>query len=231
MTNPDYATFEKDLTEIERTIFTRRSNRLFKDKPVTKEDLLRILEAGRFAPSAGNCQPYHFIVITRDDIIHELETKSMMVLRLMKNLYLAKNGKRELWKNIVFSIASYMMPNKFDPRPFTAMDKADKRDCRMYFNAPAVILILKHKNGISNPDLDAGICTQNMVLAAHAMGLGTCIVSLPMVPLSYPVMAGFRKKIGIKSPFTAVTSIAIGHPKGKIDGIVERDTPPVTWIT
>jgi nitroreductase/NAD-dependent dihydropyrimidine dehydrogenase PreA subunit len=228
--NPDYPSVENDLTEMERMIFSRRSNRLFKDKPVPKELLHRVLEAGRFAPSAGNCQPYQFIVITNQDVIHEMEDRSMVVLKLLKNAYLSKNGGRKLWKNVFFSAASYMMVNKFDPRPMTAMEKADRNKGRMYFNAPCVILVLKNTHGISNPDLDAGICTQNMVLAAHALGLGTCIVSLNMVPLSYPIMAGFRKKIGIKPPFQAVTSIAVGYPKGKIDGIVERDTPPVSWI-
>lgn len=227
---PDYASIEKDLTEMERMIYTRRSNRLFKDKEVSKDLIHRILEAGRFAPSAGNCQPYHFMVLTNPSVIGELESRSMTVLKLLKNAYMSKNGKKQLWKSLFFSISSYLMVNKFDPRPMTAMEKADRNKGRMYFNAPCVILILKQKRGISNPDLDAGICAQNMVLAAHALGLGTCIVSLPMVPLSYPIMAGFRKKIGIKSPFVAVTSIAIGHPKGKIDGVVERDTPPVTWI-
>ncbi|MBI5552434.1 MAG: nitroreductase family protein [Desulfobacterales bacterium] len=228
--HPDYAVIEKELTEVERMIFTRRSNRLFKDKAVSKDMIHRVLEAGRFAPSAGNGQPYQFIVITRQAVINELESRSMTVLKLLKNTYLNRNGRKKLWKSAFFSASSYLMVNKFDPRPMTAMEKADRNMGRIFFNAPCVILILKQKHGISNPDLDAGICTQNMVLAAHAMGLGTCIVSLPMVPLSYPIMAGFRKKIGIKHPFEAVTSIAIGHPKGKIDGIVARDTPPVTWI-
>ena len=229
--SPDYESIEDKLSPMEQRIYTRRSNRLFQSKEVPKGLLHRILEAGRFAPSAGNCQPYQFIVITDPAVIRELETRSMSILRLLKNTYLSKNGKRRIWKNLFFSAASYLMVNKFDPRPMTAMEKADNRDGKIYFNAPAVILILKNKNGVSNPDLDAGICCQNMVLTAHDLGLGTCIISLPMVPLSYPLMAGFRKKIGIEYPFEAVTSIAIGYPKGKIDGVVKRDTPKVIWIS
>lgn len=227
---PDFTDIEKNLTDIERMIYTRRSNRLFKRDMVPRDVLTRILEAGRFAPSAGNGQPYHFIVITDTSVIRELETRSMTVLRLIKNIYLNPAGKPKLWKKLFISLASYLMVNKFDPRPITAMEKTDRNNGRIYFDAPAVILILKNKHGISNPDLDAGICVQNMVLAAHSLGLGTCIISLPMVPLSYPIMAGFRKKIGITYPFEAVTSIAVGYPKGNIDGIVDRDTPPVTWI-
>ncbi|MDY6903280.1 MAG: nitroreductase family protein [Thermodesulfobacteriota bacterium] len=226
----EYADLKDELTPIEQTIFTRRSNRLFKNKTVSRETIHRLLEAGRFAPSAGNCQPYKFIVLTDQNLIHEFEKRSMRVLRLLKNNYLAKNGRRSKVKSVVFSIISYFMINKFDPRPMTAMEKADNRNNKMYFDAPVVLLILKDKRGISNPDLDAGICAQNIALAAHSLGLGTCYVSLPMEPLSMPIMAGFRKKIGIKSPYEAVTSLAIGYPKGKIDKPVKRDTPPVKWL-
>lgn len=45
-------------------IAIRRSVRLFADAPVSREDLLAVLEAGRQAPSACNNQPLRFIVIT-----------------------------------------------------------------------------------------------------------------------------------------------------------------------
>lgn len=227
----DYEGFKEALTPVERSIYERRSNRLFKDTKVPRDVIERILEAGRFAPSAGNCQPYKFVVVQDQKLIHEIESLSMKtMLRPLKNLYLDRQGKKPLWKRVVFTFLSNFMVNKFDPRPFTAMEKADNRQNKIYFDAPLVIFILKDKRGVSNPDLDAGICAQNMVLAAHALGLGTCYIGLPIEPLNYPLMAGVRKKLSIRHPFEAVTSIAIGYPKGKIDGVVKRDTPQVAWI-
>jgi nitroreductase len=43
---------------------SRRSVRLYEDKPIPKDLLLQILEAGRWAPSGANLQPWHFIVVT-----------------------------------------------------------------------------------------------------------------------------------------------------------------------
>jgi nitroreductase len=43
-------------------IISRQSDRKYSDKPVEKEKLERILEAGRMAPSACNAQPWKFIV-------------------------------------------------------------------------------------------------------------------------------------------------------------------------
>jgi nitroreductase len=44
-------------------IRTRREIRSFTDRPITDDSLLRILEAGRLAPSSKNSQPWHFVVI------------------------------------------------------------------------------------------------------------------------------------------------------------------------
>ncbi|MGB9628325.1 MAG: nitroreductase family protein [Thermodesulfobacteriota bacterium] len=43
---------------------SRRSIRVYQDKPVPKDLLLQILEAGRWAPTGANLQPWHFIVVT-----------------------------------------------------------------------------------------------------------------------------------------------------------------------
>jgi nitroreductase len=42
----------------------RRSIRAYQDKPVPREKLEKILDAGRLAPSAKNIEPWHFIVVT-----------------------------------------------------------------------------------------------------------------------------------------------------------------------
>ncbi|MCS7125097.1 MAG: nitroreductase family protein [Candidatus Bathyarchaeota archaeon] len=45
----------------------RRSIRAYKPTPIPKETLEKILEAARLAPSAGNVQPWHFIVVTNPE--------------------------------------------------------------------------------------------------------------------------------------------------------------------
>ncbi|MBI9074839.1 MAG: nitroreductase family protein [Desulfatibacillum sp.] len=225
-----YEDFREDLTPTERVIYERRSNRLFKKKPVPKETILRILEAGRFAPSAGNCQPYKFIVVTNKNVIKLMEREAMKTLKFMKNLYHNKDGKKPAWKTALFTALSQVMVNEMDPRPYTAVEKAERCDNAIYWDCPAMIMILKNTHGISNPDLDLGICAQNMVLAAHSLGVGTCYISLSIKPLTYPHMKSFKRKLGITPPWEPVTSIALGYPKGKIDAAVKRDSPQVDWI-
>jgi len=50
-------------------IISRQSDRKYSDKPIEKEKLDRIVEAGRMAPSACNAQPWKFIVVTDPGLV------------------------------------------------------------------------------------------------------------------------------------------------------------------
>lgn len=53
-------------------IISRQSDRKYSDKPVEKEKLERIIEAGRMAPSACNAQPWKFIIVTDPELIPKI---------------------------------------------------------------------------------------------------------------------------------------------------------------
>lgn len=63
---------------------TRQSDRAFDpERPVEKEKLERILEAGRLAPSACNSQPWHFIVVDEPELKNNVaECTSCKVLNM-----------------------------------------------------------------------------------------------------------------------------------------------------
>ena len=53
--------------DVSEAIQERRSIRSFTGQPVEREKMERILEAGRLAPSAKNCEPWHFIAVTNPE--------------------------------------------------------------------------------------------------------------------------------------------------------------------
>jgi nitroreductase len=53
-------------------IVSRQSDRKYSDKPVEREKLERIIEAGRMAPSACNAQPWKFIVVDDPDLLRRV---------------------------------------------------------------------------------------------------------------------------------------------------------------
>ncbi len=59
-----------------KQIETRRSIRKYSDKPVEDEKIIQLLEAARLAPSGGNTQPWHFIIVKSEDTRHKLAKAS-----------------------------------------------------------------------------------------------------------------------------------------------------------
>ena len=55
---------------------SRRSIRGFKNQDVSKEQLMKLIEAAQSAPSGGNCQPWHFYVIKDKKLQADIKEKA-----------------------------------------------------------------------------------------------------------------------------------------------------------
>jgi NADPH-dependent glutamate synthase beta subunit-like oxidoreductase/nitroreductase len=225
---------ESRLTDVEKVIYRRRSVRVYKKDPVPKELIKRVLEAGRFAPSAGNCQGWKFVVITDRNIMDELSASTIKFLSVFTKLYQGKDPGRTALKKML----AFIKPNSFDQRPMVAIQALStpkfgegKLDC--FFGAPVAILLLTHRLHVSEPELGMGICGQNMVLAAHSLGLGTCYVGFVSNTLNLDPITKlkFRKKLGIEWPYDSVaTVLTLGYPAVDLDKPVDREFPRVEWV-
>ncbi|MFA8300355.1 MAG: nitroreductase family protein [Hyphomicrobiales bacterium] len=77
----------------------RYSVRSYSDKPIEKEKLELILEAGRFAPSAVNKQPWRFIVITKDPFLSDIhKTYHREWFKQSKAVIVVCANHEESWK-------------------------------------------------------------------------------------------------------------------------------------
>ena len=222
--NRNFEEIEKDLTETEKIIYRRRSIRVFKDKPLSKELINRLIETARFAPSAGNGQPCKFLVVTNKEINRKVDQKCAKILKMINWLYAGQNR----WRKILIAILSAISANKWDQRPIAAIEKLRMTNDSITFDAPAVIHVLKDKRGISQPDIDAAIAAHNLILAAHSIGLGTCYIGF--IASTIPYVPAVKKILGIKYPYEIVLSICIGYPKLKYNIPVPRAQMPVEWI-
>lgn len=54
-------------------IYTRYSVRKYSDKPVEKDKLDKILDAGRIAPTAGNRQPQRIVIVNSDEALDNMK--------------------------------------------------------------------------------------------------------------------------------------------------------------
>jgi nitroreductase/NAD-dependent dihydropyrimidine dehydrogenase PreA subunit len=213
---------------IERAIVERRSVRNFKPDPVPDHLIRRVLEAGRFAPSAGNCQSWKFIAITDRKVLDEIDQAVQAVVGRINGMYRDDSQVQDL-----SSMVDLNQPGIFDPRVsiggMGAIAKGEMggKKSGTTLNAPAVILLVSDTRSISGSQINIGICGQNMNLVCNSLGIKACWVSfvagLNMVP-------GFPEKLGIHPPWQIVSSLSIGWPDFKQEGIVPREFRPVTWF-
>jgi len=225
---------ESQLTDVEKVIYRRRSVRVYKKDPVPKEMIKRVLEAGRFAPSAGNCQGWKFVVVTDRKLMDDLSASTIKFLNIFTKLYQGKGPGRTFLKKML----AFIKPNSIDMRPMVAIQALStpkfgegKLDC--FFGAPVAIILVTHHLHVSEPELGMGICGQNMVLAAHSLGLGTCYVGFISNALNLDPITKmkFRKKLGIEWPYDSVaTVLTLGYPAVPIDKPVDREFPKVAWV-
>lgn len=139
--------------EVSEAIRTRRSIRVYEDKPVEEEKLRKVLEAARLAPSAGNRQPWRFIVVTDPKVKEELR--------------LTKEKLRP-------------PPKEPPPMPSRGPPRGPPRD--PIRSAPVIIVGCALPNesfpGTNFWKIDVAIALQNLVLAAWEQGLGTCWIGV-----------------------------------------------------
>ena len=112
-----YEDCQAELTETEKVIYKRRSIRLYKNKPVPPDLIHRVIEAGRFAPSAGNNQPWKFVVIQDKELIDEIDRKCKKFCRVVmrgtmprpwidKQVPGEKNARLKLWQKLLIALVA-----------------------------------------------------------------------------------------------------------------------------
>ena len=212
-----------EYTPVEKVVLERRSVRNFKKDAVPEPLLRRLLEAGRFAPSTGNCQPWRFMVITDKALLDEIAERVQQLAQMVSMMY----HNDDMLEALAAQYETDPQPGMFDPRvQFGAKAVAEGR-LPTLLNAPALIIILGDDRAISGPEINIGICGSNINYVAESLGLGACWVGFTALIGMIPDLA---QKLGIEEPYKVVSSMAVGYPEFKQSGMVAREAKPVTWF-
>jgi len=92
-----------------------------------------------------------------------------------------------------------------------AYKRMGDRGGSIFYNAPCLIIIAK--DGSNYADLDCGIATQNIALAAHSMGLASVICGMARIPLSGPKAEEWAKRLRIPKGYSFGMSVCVGTAK------------------
>lgn len=144
-----------------KTIYTRRAVRNYKNIEVDYHLIEQIIEAGRMAPSAINKQPWKFYVLTNRETMAILSKE--IARHLLKTM--VKRGVKELIKTTK------------DVLHFPHSADFLKGEDPVFHGAPVAIFITTPKDN-EWAQLDTGMCSQNIMLAAKSLGLDSCPVGM-----------------------------------------------------
>lgn len=141
----------------------RRSIRKYSPRPISPEILREILEAAGWAPSAHNAQPWRFIVLTE-------ESAKQTLAEAMADAWTADMAKDGVTVEAQKRKASI---ERFTHAPALIVACLTMEDMKVYPDERRQ----RSERDLAMQSLGAAI--QNMLLTAHAEGLGACWFSAP----------------------------------------------------
>ena len=201
----------------------RRSIRRFKAKPVAREDLLKIIDAMRYAPTASNRQKLHFSIVGGEMI----DVFASYVARLFKLLYWALKIFRLIVPFGRKRRHGILANSTFDSLKHFFRMKAAGED-PIFWHAPALIVVASppyfHQAG-----LDAGIALAQGMLAAQSLGLGTCLIGFAHETLF--LSRKLRRILQIPQKFRPQGVIALGYSMVRFRAAPPRKKPSLTEIS
>jgi nitroreductase/NAD-dependent dihydropyrimidine dehydrogenase PreA subunit len=184
---------------------SRRSIRLYKDEPVTKESIEKLLGIARYAPSGINRQPISWIAVMGKDKVHEL---SGLIVEWIEGLLEAKD--------------QMAVSFRFD-RLVKAWKNGEDLICR---GAPCIVIAY----GIKDDPMVPQSCTISVTyleLAAFGFGLGACWAGY--VNMAISMSERIRKFTGLSSHATAGAVMMLGHPKYRYSRIPLRNSAQIIY--
>lgn len=180
--------------QLQEAIQGRRAVRSYLDQGVDKATVTKLIQAATQAPSALNQQPWAFAVVQDRAILKRYSDRA---------------------KTICLETMNRSMPHEL---------KAMLSDpaFNVFYNSGTLIVVWAKPMG-QHPDWDCCLAAENLMLAAHDMGLGTCPIGL-----AWPLLeqSDVKNEMNVPFDYTPVMPIIVGYPRGRTPS-VERSEPEI----
>ncbi len=181
-------------------IMTRRSTRSYKPAAVEPEKLQQIIDAGRHAPSGGNNQTCHFLVVQNPEVLKKLAA-------LAENAFAKMEVTPETYSSLKMSI-----------------NLSKKGGYVFHYNAPVLIIVANQKN-YGNNMADSAVAVENMFIAANTLDLGSCWINQLHWLTEDAEILSYLRELGLKENERVYASLVVGYAKSE-DGLPNRKPLP-----
>ncbi|MGL5435472.1 MAG: nitroreductase family protein [Lachnospiraceae bacterium] len=168
-------------------ILERRSIRKYKPEQISRDKLDTILQNGTYAPNAGSRQSPIVVACQNEEINRQL-------------------GKinHSLFQGKMSTATAYISKEQ----PSIADDPNIKDG---FYGAPTVLALFAPKSFLySTPD--CCVMAQNIMLAAHSLGIGSCMIMRAEDTFSSEIGQELQKQWGIDKSYQAKAFVALGYP-------------------
>lgn len=164
------------------TILARRSVRSYKADKVDSGTIRNLLEAAVHAPTAMHQEPWGFVIIQDQPLLSSLSDRAKPLILAEISLSASHNVSHSL-------------------------DIFNQPDFNIFYNAGTLILICGKTDGPLF-EADCWMAAENLMLAACAIGLGSCVIGCA---LSAFKSAEIKKQLQIPREFSVVAPIVVGY--------------------
>ena len=184
--------------DVNEAISGRRSLREYTAQPVDERIIRRLIDAAVHAPNAVNQQPWTFTVVRDQSVLDRI----------------SRNAKSHMLATMPASPQSDHFRSLLNDPNF-----------HIFYRAPVLLLISATAQGPWIVE-DCALAAENLMLTAHAIGLGTCWIGFAQSFLNTP---DGKNLLGLPAASVPVAPIIIGHPKSTPPP-VPRKEPEIRWV-
>ncbi len=209
-----------------RFLRRRRSLRKYQKRTVEKEKLDWIIQAGRYAPTGGNRQNFEFTVVSGRKTLDEVCTLAIGSLQ--------ERGKRvreifERHRVLKEPIPEGVLSQEVYPSVWDRIAKVWEQGVdQLLHGAPGLILVHTKQGANPNPEPDAAIAADHMVLMAETLGLGTCYIGFLVWALESSIP--LQKLLQIPADHRVCMAFVLGYPDVRYLRLTARRPAKVNWI-
>lgn len=188
-----------------RLVRSRRSTRVYKNKPIEQEKLARLLDTARYAPTAKNTQQLGWLVISRKELLEELAGKAV---DWMRDLIAKKDPLA----------TTYHMPRLVARWEEGRDPVLRSAPCLVMTHAPD-----DYRTGM----IDSTIALTTFELAAATEGVGTCWAGFLFSAATF--WPPLREALGLPAGRVITGAMMAGYPKNAYERIPLRNEAQVIW--
>lgn len=211
-----------DTDQLVRLMLSRRSCRNYTNRaldPQLLEDLVRI---GTSAPSGTNSQAWTFTILPHRPAVESLGRLVAAYFARLNRL-----AANPLLRGLLRLLGRPALADYYHRYHQTIAlglrEWEEQGHDRLFHGAPAAIIV-GSRPGASCPKEDGLLATQNILLAAHTLGLGSCLIGFAVAAMAKAPK--IRQTLGIPAEETIQAVIALGYPTEPYQRLTGRK--PVT---